>query len=95
MFDSREIAQKSLVMAEQIKQDKIRKQRNVIKTGAAVSLCSVMLVGALTVLTTAVVDTGMIIDDKPIPLYMNPSGNIHECYECEGLYDSCDECEQN
>ena len=95
MFDSKEIAKRSLLLAEQIQQERTRKKRNAIRAGSALSVCAVVLVGAFTVFTQNAADYGIYIDDAQIPLYMYPPIYYEKCIRCgaKSEYEQCEECE--
>ena len=93
-FDSKEIAQRSLLVIEQIEQEKKKKKKRIIGAATSISLCTLMLVGALTFLTPSALEADTMIEDSGVPLGIAPNVEQELCEECEVVpNDECEECE--
>ena len=101
MFDSKEIAKRSLERASEIKQVRTRRRQFGVAIGATFCLCAMMLVAEQTLFSS--VDDGndngtyIMISDPQTPLAPSPIFYRDFCPECEIELDQeeCPECGEN
>ena len=96
MYDSKEIAAKSLQRATEIKETRARNRRLLMTIGASTALCAVVLVTAFTVFSHLTDENDITISDPVVPLSPSPKMNTILCEECETelIDDECEECNQ-
>ena len=94
MFDSRDIAQRALQRATELKEERKRKL-SMIQSGALLSALTAVVVSAAIMSNPVEGLQTTNFESTPVPLAATPIKNLDECTECEIEPDEeCEICEE-